>query len=142
VGEMLSKLVPDIQKTAELVAEINAASGEQANGIQQINGAIQQLNTVVQQNASAAEELTATAEELSSQTEQMKNAINFLKNGGNSRSIQNYTASDKLGHHIDAAHITNHLNHPSQAHSSNNLSKGIHIEMGKADSEDSEFERY
>ena len=69
-GQMLTQLVPDIQKTAELVAEINAASGEQANGIQQINSAIQQLNTVVQQNASAAEELTATAEELASQTVQ------------------------------------------------------------------------
>jgi len=28
-GEMLAKLVPDIQKTAELVQEINGASGEQ-----------------------------------------------------------------------------------------------------------------
>lgn len=82
-GEMLLRLVPDIQKTAELVAEINAASGEQASGIQQINSAIQQLNTVVQQNASSAEELTATAQELSSQTVQMKTAINFLKTGVN-----------------------------------------------------------
>lgn len=81
-GEMLMKLVPDIQKTSELVAEINAASGEQANGIQQINNAVQQLNTVVQQNASAAEELTATAEELNGQTVQMKDAIVFLKTGG------------------------------------------------------------
>lgn len=141
-GEMLSKLVPDIQKTAELVAEINAASGEQANGIQQINGAIQQLNTVVQQNASAAEELTATAEELSSQTEQMKGAIIFLKTGENNGSARNYTASIKLNHHNDAAHLTNHSIYTPQPHSSNNLHKGIHIEMGKADSADGEFERY
>jgi methyl-accepting chemotaxis protein len=31
-GEMLSKIVPDIQKTAELVQEINAASNEQSTG--------------------------------------------------------------------------------------------------------------
>ncbi len=80
-GEMLQKLVPDIQKTSELVAEINAASGEQANGAQQINTAIQQLNSVVQQNASSAEELAATAEELSAQTVHMQEAINFLKTG-------------------------------------------------------------
>ena len=80
-GEMLDKLVPDIQKTSELVAEINAASGEQANGIQQINSAVQQLNSVVQQNASASEELTATAEELSSQTVHMEDIINYLKTG-------------------------------------------------------------
>ena len=80
-GEMLDKLVPDIQKTSELVAEINAASGEQANGIQQINSAVQQLNSVVQQNASASEELTATAEELSSQTVHMEDIIYYLKTG-------------------------------------------------------------
>lgn len=83
-GEMLDKLVPDIQKTSELVAEINAASGEQANGIQQINSAVQQLNSVVQQNASASEELTATAEELSSQTVHMENIIYYLKTGSHS----------------------------------------------------------
>jgi methyl-accepting chemotaxis protein len=80
-GEMLGKLVPDIQKTAELVAEINAASSEQANGAQQINIAVQQLNSVVQQNASGAEELAATAEQLSAQTVYMQEAVNFLKTG-------------------------------------------------------------
>jgi len=145
-GEMLSKLVPDIQKTAELVAEINAASGEQANGIQQINGAIQQLNTVVQQNASAAEELTATAEELSTQTEQMKNAIIYLKTGENSGSSLNFhNGNNSMVRHVDAAHMANHsmnLIHTSQMHSAKDSRKGIHIEMGKADSEDGEFERY
>ena len=36
-GNMLSKLVPDIQKTAELVQEISAASNEQNAGAEQIN---------------------------------------------------------------------------------------------------------
>ncbi len=80
-GEMLGMLVPDIQKTAELVAEINAASSEQANGAEQINTAVQQLNSVVQQNASGAEELAATAEQLSAQTVYMQDAVNFLKTG-------------------------------------------------------------
>lgn len=80
-GEMLGKLVPDIQKTSELVAEINAASSEQANGAQQINIAVQQLNSVVQQNASSAEELAATAEQLSAQTVYMQESVNFLKTG-------------------------------------------------------------
>ena len=38
-GAMLTKLVPDIQKTAELVQEISASSREQASGADQINGA-------------------------------------------------------------------------------------------------------
>ncbi|HEY5999041.1 MAG TPA: methyl-accepting chemotaxis protein, partial [bacterium] len=71
-GAMLAKLVPDIQKTAELVQEISAASKEQTSGADQINSSIQQLNQVIQQNAGAAEEMASTAEELSSQAEQLQ----------------------------------------------------------------------
>jgi methyl-accepting chemotaxis protein len=80
-GEMLEKLVPDIQKTAELVQEINGASAEQNSGAEQINKAIQQLDQVVQQNASAAEEMSSTAEELSSQAEHLQSAMEFFKIG-------------------------------------------------------------
>jgi methyl-accepting chemotaxis protein len=78
-GQMLAKLVPDIQKTAELVQEISAASKEQAGGADQINGSIQQLNHVVQQNAGAAEEMSSTAEELASQAEQLQSTVAFFK---------------------------------------------------------------
>lgn len=108
-GALFQKLVPDIQRTAELVAEISAASMEQRGGARQINGAVQQingavqhlsassqqigqsakqvnsavqqLNGVVQQNATNAEEVAATAEELSSQAQQMRDAIEFFKIG-------------------------------------------------------------
>ncbi|HXP96353.1 MAG TPA: methyl-accepting chemotaxis protein, partial [Telmatospirillum sp.] len=48
-GDMLGKLVPDIQKTATLVEEISAACREQNIGAEQINQAIQQLDKVTQQ---------------------------------------------------------------------------------------------
>lgn len=78
-GDMLSKLVPDIQKTAELVQEITAASKEQTSGADQINSAIQQLNQVIQQNAGAAEEMSSTAEELSSQAQQLQSSIGIFR---------------------------------------------------------------
>jgi methyl-accepting chemotaxis protein len=78
-GAMLTKLVPDIRKTAELVQEINAASAEQNTGAGQVNKAIQQLDQVIQQNASASEELASTAEELTSQAEQLQSSIAFFK---------------------------------------------------------------
>jgi len=77
-GEMLKQLVPDIQKTAELVQEISAASKEQNSGATQINRAIQQLDNVTQQNSATAEELAATAEELASQAEMLQHAIAFF----------------------------------------------------------------
>ncbi len=80
-GAMLKRLVPDIQKTAELVAEISAASMEQSNGIEQINNAVMQLNTVVQQNATGAEEMAATCEELATQSIEMQNVMDVLKYG-------------------------------------------------------------
>ncbi len=80
-GEMLTRIVPDIQKTAELVQEINAASNEQNTGTEQINKAIQQLDQVIQQNASATEEIASTAEELSSQAEQLHDSIGFFNTG-------------------------------------------------------------
>jgi methyl-accepting chemotaxis protein len=78
-GEMLAKLVPDIQRTAELVEEISAGSREQNVGASQINTAIQQLDKVTQQNTSAAEELSSTSEELASQADQLQGAIGYFR---------------------------------------------------------------
>ncbi|GAB7081623.1 HAMP domain-containing methyl-accepting chemotaxis protein [Megalodesulfovibrio paquesii] len=77
-GSLLDKLVPDIQKTADLVQEIAATSQEQNSGASQVNKALQQLDQVVQQNASASEELASTAEELSAQAEQLQAAMDFF----------------------------------------------------------------
>jgi len=80
-GEMLDKLVPDIQRTAELVQEITAASKEQDTGAEQINKALQQLEQVIQQNASAAEEMASTTEELTGQSDQLVSALSFFRTG-------------------------------------------------------------
>jgi len=78
-GQLLEKLVPDIQKTSDLIQEISAASAEQSTGAQQVNTALQQLDQVIQQNAAASEELASTSEELSSQAEQLQGSIGFFK---------------------------------------------------------------
>jgi len=86
-GEMLTKLVPDIRRTAELVAEISAACREQDIGASQINQALQQLDQVTQQNASASEQITSTAEELAGQAEELQQSIAFFRveNAGRER---------------------------------------------------------
>jgi len=78
-GEMLNEVVPNIQKTADLVMEITASSNEQSSGSEQINNAIQNLNMVVQENAATAEQMAAGAEELSAQAGSLKEAISFFK---------------------------------------------------------------
>ncbi|MEJ2118253.1 MAG: methyl-accepting chemotaxis protein, partial [Alphaproteobacteria bacterium] len=78
-GEMLSKLVPDIRKTAELVEEISAACREQDIGADQVNQAIQQLDKVIQQNTSSAEQMSSTSEELAAQAEHLQSSIAFFR---------------------------------------------------------------
>jgi methyl-accepting chemotaxis protein len=77
--ELLLNTLPDINKTAQLVQEIAAASVEQNTGADQVNGAIQQLSQVTQGNASAAEEMSSNAEELNSQAEELKAAVSYFK---------------------------------------------------------------
>jgi len=81
-GEMLSQMVPDIQKTAELVQEISAASNEQNSGAEQINKAIAQLDQIIQQNASASEEMASMSEELTAQADQLKQAVSYFNLNG------------------------------------------------------------
>jgi methyl-accepting chemotaxis protein len=78
-GQLISRLVPDIRKTAELVREIAAASAEQGSGATQVSKAMQQLDQVIQQNASASEEMSTGADALSSQAESLQNAVSFFK---------------------------------------------------------------
>jgi len=74
----LAQLVPDIQKTSDLVQEISAASREQNSGADQINEAIQQLDSVIQQNASTSEEMASMAEQLASQADYLQQSMMFF----------------------------------------------------------------
>lgn len=78
-GETLAKLVPEIEKTSQLVQDIASSSMEQSNGVEQINSASQQLNQIVQENASASEELAANAAHLLTMADQLKDLISYFK---------------------------------------------------------------
>jgi len=78
-GDLLNKIVPGIQKTAELVQEISVASGEQSVGVSQINEAVSQLDQVAQANAMSSEQLATTSNEMSSKAEQLQKVIGFFK---------------------------------------------------------------
>jgi methyl-accepting chemotaxis protein len=150
-GHMLAKLVPDIQKTAELVQEISAASREQTSGADQINTAIQQLNHVIQQNAGAAEEMSSTSEELSSQAEQLQSTIAFFKVG-------EFTSSQRIGapmekhtaaaHKVHVAHLAPKRNVAFPVAASAVRRPGVALDLGhgaikgNGDSRDAEFERF
>ncbi len=78
-GDMLERLVPDIQKTAELVQEISAASREQNAGAEEINRALQQLDKVAQRSAGASEDMAETSQSLALQSENLRFTVSFFK---------------------------------------------------------------
>ncbi|WP_043600662.1 methyl-accepting chemotaxis protein [Solidesulfovibrio magneticus] len=127
-GNMLTKMVPDIQRTAELVQEIAASSNEQNSGASQINKAIQQLDQVVQQNASASEEMASTSEELSAQAEQLQGSISFFQVAGSGATKRHMPVKA-----LPAGRMARPA--PSKAVKS----KGVAIEMHDADDD---FERF
>jgi methyl-accepting chemotaxis protein len=155
-GEMLNKLVPDIQKTADLVQEITAASNEQNSGAGQINKAIQQLDQVIQQNASASEEMASTAEELSSQAELLQQTISFFNIGSSfskGQSSQQYSAKAKVAHltaHSKPVHtmatakaLHTEAKTARAAKPSMDKKKGVDLDLSDApDHGDADFERY
>jgi len=78
-GSLLAKILPDVQRTAELVQEITAASREQDTGAEQITLALQQLDRVIQQNAAASEQTSATSEQLTGQADQLRQSITYFR---------------------------------------------------------------
>ncbi|TLX76615.1 HAMP domain-containing protein [Labilibacter sediminis] len=78
-GDIFTKLVPDIQKAANLVTEISAASREQNEGANQVNKAILELDSVSQGNASAADHISELTQSFSEEVEKLNEVISFFK---------------------------------------------------------------
>jgi methyl-accepting chemotaxis protein len=83
-GRLLNELVPNVQKAAEIIREVSAASSEQSQGVSQVNRAMTQVDEVTQRNASAAEELSSTAEELAAQAESLHELMSIFRVGDES----------------------------------------------------------
>jgi methyl-accepting chemotaxis protein len=129
---LLMNTLPDINKTAELVQEIAAASVEQNSGADQVNGAIQQLSQVTQGNASSAEEMSSNAEELNSQAEELKAAVSYFK-----LQLNVVTKRDIKAQSVKAFQRKAHF---AEVHT-NGHSSGFDLKLGEgpADSEFTDF---
>ncbi|MBF0496600.1 MAG: MCP four helix bundle domain-containing protein [Deltaproteobacteria bacterium] len=151
-GKLIETIIPDIQKTSELVQEINSSSGEQADGIQQVSKAVQQLDQVIQQSASASEEMASASEQLSAQSEQLREIISFFRlehqphagtPGRRSKPGRQMVAagSAKTSHPGMLPHKSSNKGAASAGQTSaGDEKKGVTLQM--SGSEENEFERY
>jgi methyl-accepting chemotaxis protein len=82
-GESLTQILAASQKVAATIADISAASGEQANGIDEMSQAVAHLDEMTQQNAALSEQSAASAGSLSGRIEQLNTLVaTFRTNQG------------------------------------------------------------
>jgi len=127
-GKLMNEIVPDIQKTSQLIQDISAANLEQSTGADQINLAIQQLNLVTQQNAATSEELSTNAVELSAQAEQLQEIIAYFK-------------TDKTSHNSKIKNVHN-IQEQTFPEPESKVKRGVVIDLNLPDISDDEFERF
>jgi len=78
-GETLSEIVGSVKKVSDIIGEIDAASEQQASGIDQINDAVAQMDKNTQQNAAMVEQASAAAESMTEQARTMAELVRFFK---------------------------------------------------------------
>lgn len=89
-NDAFSQVTESASKAGELVAEIAAASSEQAQGIEQINSSIAEMEKIIQRNAATAEESASASEDMAEQAERMKHIVSDLVavTGGSSNEVE------------------------------------------------------
>jgi len=78
-GSTMEEVVSSIGRVTAIMAEISTASGEQTNGIEQINSSITQMDHVTQQNAALVEQAAAAADAMQEQAAQLAAAVSIFK---------------------------------------------------------------
>ncbi|MEK9968821.1 MAG: methyl-accepting chemotaxis protein [Ferrovibrio sp.] len=83
-GSSLTDIVTAIKKVSDIVAEIAAASREQATGLDQVNTAVGSMDEMTQRNGALVEETSASAQALADQGRQLAELVGFFKFDGGS----------------------------------------------------------
>jgi methyl-accepting chemotaxis protein len=153
-GQIITDMIPEIKRTAELVQEISASSNEQNSGASQINQAILQLDQVVQQNASSAEESASMSEELAGQSDAMQDTMSYFKVNNMAATTPKKRVSVAASPvSVQTAAPKVDVSHPekrplTKAKPASAAPAGVHInldddfEPGKRDSFDSDFKEF
>jgi len=81
-GATMDEIVAAVKRVTDIMGEISAASGEQSQGIEQVNSAIGQMDEATQQNAALVEEAAAAAETLQDQAAALSQAVAIFKLDG------------------------------------------------------------
>jgi methyl-accepting chemotaxis protein-1 (serine sensor receptor) len=81
-GERMDQTLEAVARVTGLIAEISAASQEQARGIEQITTAVAYMDEVTQQNAALVEQAAAASGSLEEQASKMRDTVSAFRTGG------------------------------------------------------------
>ncbi|MBI3808642.1 MAG: HAMP domain-containing protein [Nitrospirae bacterium] len=74
-GKTLTEIVTSVKRVTDIIAEITAASQEQASGIDQVNTSIMHMDQTTQQNAALVEETTAASQSMRAQAQALMKQV-------------------------------------------------------------------
>ena len=74
-GSSMQEIVDSVQKVADIMDEIAAASQEQSSGIALVNQAVTQMDVVTQQNANLVQEASRSAADLVGEANRLRQAV-------------------------------------------------------------------
>ena len=78
-GKTLEEIVGSVKRVTDIIAEISAASQEQASGIDQVNKAIMQMDETTQHNAALVEETTSASQSMKDQAKELMRQVETFK---------------------------------------------------------------
>ncbi len=81
-GQTMSEIVENVVRVRDIIGEIASASGEQAEGVNQINAAVSNLDQMTQQNAALVEESAAAASSMNDQAARLVEVVRIFRLDG------------------------------------------------------------
>ena len=85
-GQTMSEIVENVVRVRDIIGEIASASGEQADGVNQINAAVSNLDQMTQQNAALVEESAAAASSMNDQAARLAEVVRIFRLDGSAAS--------------------------------------------------------
>ena len=78
-GEALRKIVEGVEATAAKIAEIAAATVQQASNAEEVSKAVQGISQVTEQSAAGSEEMASSSEQLGAQAQALRDLVNRFR---------------------------------------------------------------
>ena len=78
-GDAMNKVMDELDRIIQEVANIRAASDKQATSVKEIRKGVEDINDVIQSNSAAAEETSATSEELAASASTLNDLLDAFE---------------------------------------------------------------